>query len=83
MSKRQLNLFQRLMRHYGLTTRILADRVGASRTAISQFAHGRPPRVDVAILIAREFKVTVEELWSPDSGLWPCKDKLDLTGHEK
>lgn len=67
-------LFQRLMDYYGLTTRSLGEKIGVSRTAISQFAHGRLPRVDMALRIAHEFHVTVEELWgvqdldSPASG---------------
>ena len=47
------------MKHYGLTTRSLGAQVGVGRSAISQIARGRLPRVDVAILIARAFDVTV------------------------
>ena len=73
-------LFQQLMRHYGLTTRSLGAQVGVGRSAISQIARGRLPRVDVAILIARAFDVTVEELWGvqiPDNGEIPAKSTTE------
>ena len=65
------------MKHYGLTTRSLGAQVGVGRSAISQIAHGRLPRVDVAIRIARAFDVSVEELWGvqiSDNGEIPAKN---------
>lgn len=57
------NVFYKLMKHFELTTRTLGAKVGLSRTAISEIARGRLPRVDDAIRIARQLDVTVEELW--------------------
>jgi transcriptional regulator with XRE-family HTH domain len=61
-----LTVLQRLMRHYSLSTRDIAARTKVSRSTISRIARGELPRVDVAILMAKSFHVTVEELWGSD-----------------
>lgn len=59
-----LTLIQRLMRHYRVTVRDLAAICGTSRSTISRVVHGEMPRLDVAMRMAKVFRVSVEEIWT-------------------
>ena len=56
-------LVKRLMQHYQISTRQLAEAVGCSHTTIWKIANGETPKVDLGVRIAHALNVTVEELW--------------------
>lgn len=59
-----LTLIQRLLRYYKFNLQEMADRCGCSKATMGRIARGEElPRVDVAIVMARAFRVKVDEIW--------------------